>query len=207
MASPLDQWIRTLSKGTLAALVIGIGILFIIFSDPPRTVCDSQLDAVKKQQASFLFPDQMDKKDPKGTSFKALYTYCKNSPGPGACYELFAKLRLLVRDLNSVPNECTSSLAGESAIQMALWMPIKLMVESAWGTKPPEGLVEKLCWLDSSDIGLFCNLSSWIVRIYGQPAWEGYRESLFKDLPGAASLGRKEAWERMLLSVDCPKYM
>lgn len=205
MASSLDRWLSTLSRGTLATLAIGGGILFIVLSDPPRNQCDAQFDYVKQQQAGFLFASE-DKSVAKGVSYKQLKEYCEKSPGPGACYEFFGKLRIMIRDLQTIPDECAGRAGGINEIKEAVWGAAKFMVNSAWGEKPPDNYMERFGWLDQADVALYCSLNAQIVRMYGQGAWDSYRETLFSELPGAKDLPRKEAWPRMLLSEDCRRY-
>ncbi|MGE0764580.1 MAG: hypothetical protein AB7N80_14995 [Bdellovibrionales bacterium] len=206
MASQLDRWLATLSRGTLATLAISAGILFIIFSDPPHTVCQAQLNFLRDQQKGFLFADPGNKKLARGASFQQMAEYCQRGDGPGACYELFAKMRVLVRDLQSVPAECASQAAAIDEVKAALWGTAKFMTKTAWGKVPPVAYQDKFGWLDVADIALFCGLKAQIIRFYGESDWDSYREGLFRDLPGAKDLQRKNAWEKMILSEDCRRY-
>ena len=54
----MDRWLASLSRGALATLVIGGGILFIILSDPPVGVCDTQKNVFKENMTPFLFLDK-----------------------------------------------------------------------------------------------------------------------------------------------------
>ena len=195
-----------MSRGTLATVAIAAGILFIIFSDPPQTLCQSQLNFLKEQQKGFLFAAGAKEKAVRGGNFQQMAQYCQRGDGPGACYEVFAKMRVVVRDLASVPEECTGAVADIPEIKQALWGTVQYMSKAAWGKVPPAGYLEKLGWLDQADVALFCGLKTQIIRFYGNSAWDNYRETLFTDLPGAKALQRKEAWEKMLISEDCRRY-
>lgn len=206
MASKLDQILSTLSRGTLATLAIGAGILFIIFSDPPQSLCQSQVNFLKEQQKGFLFAAGPKERSSHGGNFQQMAAYCLKGDGPGACYEVFAKMRVVVRDLKSVPEECSSQIGDMPEVKQALWGTVRYMTNAAWGKVPPASYVDKLAWLDQADVALFCGLRAQITRFYGESSWDQYRESLFTELPGAKSLQRKDAWQKMLLSEDCRRY-
>jgi len=206
MASALDRWLATLSRGTIAVLTIGGGIIFIVLSDPPHTVCDSQMELLRQQQKGFLFEDPKDKKAKLLPSFASMLDYCEKGNGPGACYELFGKMRKVSQDIASVPTECGAKAGAIKEVKSALWGTVDFMVKAAWGTKPPAAAMEKFGWLDAADIALFCSLQTEIIRIYGQASWDSYRESLFHELPGAKDLPRKSAWEKLILSEPCNRY-
>lgn len=206
MASQLDRWLSTLSRGTIAIIAIGGGILFIIFSNPPRTVCHSQIEFLQEQQKAFLFPETDEATLAKTPGFVKMFEYCERGGGPGACYELFQKMRTLSQDLVAVPDECAARAAKLSEVEEALKKTIHLMVKAAWGVKPPESYMDKFGWLDVADVSLFCGLKNQIIRLYGESTWDAYRERLFHELPGAKDLPRKTAWEKLLLSEDCRRY-
>lgn len=205
MSSALDRWISTLSRGSLAALAIGVGIIVIIASDPPQTVCDTQISHFKEVQAKFLFPE-LAKKNYTGASFKQLFSYCEKGNSPGACFEFFNQLRNLLRDLDTLSQECVSQVALVEEVEKALWTGAKFMTKAAWGAQAPLSVSDKNGWLDNSDIALFCQIKSHIEVYYGSSDWESYREKLFVELPGAKNLPRKDTWERILLSTDCRRF-
>lgn len=200
-----DQWLKSLSKTTLAALAIGLGIGFILLSDPPHTVCDSQLEVFRKSQAGVLFPPT-DQKAIKTSQIERGVTDCKATNAPGGCYRLFLDLRKLLSDLGSVPEECRGSVSDITEVRKAIWNNLDLLIRIAWGAKPPQTYLDKYNWLDPADLSLFCSLKRAAELYYGDSAWVDFRERYFSDLPGSADLPRTQAWELMLLSVNCSQY-
>lgn len=207
----MDKWLSAIPKGLLAFGAIGIGTLFIIFSDPPHTLCDTQLEVLRKSQEGFLTPDPS-LKIATTPLFQKLMTQCKISNSPGGCYEYFMQMKQLLEDIKDVPDECapvvpSGNLTNSDAIQPALFQTLKLLVQLAWGEKPPETYHEKFGWLDTADLSLFCDLRRTVQELYGRQPWEQFQESMFRELPGAANMTRKQAWEVMLLSVNCDRYL
>jgi hypothetical protein len=201
----LDQFFKSLSKTTLAALAIGGGIFLIILMDPPHTLCDAQMDVFKKNQQGFLYVNPKNKSE-KTTRAEKFLNQCKLSNNPGGCYEYFVQMRGLLRDAQTVPEECTSTLAGQRAFREAIYEATTLLVQVAWGEKPPTSYFEKFGWLNAADISLFCNLKSTFNLMYGKSEWEQFQEKLMASYPGVETLDRKATWEMSLLSVNCAEY-
>lgn len=196
----------SLPRMLLVGILLGGGTLLVVFLNPPYTVCDSQIEVFKASQIGFLYVNPKDKMI-KTTQYELLTERCKQTNSPGGCYELFLKLKQLLNDLDRVPRECASDVTGLAEVQKALWKQMKLMVELAWGSKPPGSFNEKLGWLDPADLALYCRLKRSLEEFYGIEEFTGFRERMFKDLAGVAGIQRNQAWEMMLLSTNCSKYL
>lgn len=194
-----------LPKGLIAFLAIAAGMAFIILSEPPHTICDSQLEVFRAAQKSFLFLDPK-KKTMKTTKFNELRDHCKLTNNPGGCYELFQEMKIMLRDLDAVPSDCAEVVGQVPEVKNALWKTTELMVELGWGEKPPSTYYQKFGWLDKSDISLFCQLKSRINRVYGEQAWISFRERMFTSLPKAKELSRNQVWDMSILSENCARY-
>lgn len=206
----MDKWLAAIPKPLLATLAIVGGILFIVFSDPPKTLCDTQLEVLRKSQEGFLTPDK-NSKIQTTPGFQKFITQCKIANSPGGCYEFFMKMKVLLEDLKDVPDECmpevsSGDVLNSDAVQPAIFQTLTLMMQLAWGEKPPETYHEKFGWLDTADMTLFCDLKRTAQKTYGREAWEPFQERMFRELPGAADLSRKAAWDAMLLSMNCNRY-
>ena len=200
----LDNFIAKFPKGLVATVVIGLGILFIILNDPPKTICDAEEEVFRKNHRSFLAPN------PRSNSGKSDFdekkALCLNSNSPGGCYEFFTQVRELMGSIEGTSIECRNQIANISAVQNAFWQTASLFVEIAWGSRPPETVYEKVGWLDYADINLFCRLQSKIQEIYGIESWQKFQETMFQKLPEIQTLPREKSWNLMLLSVRCNQY-
>lgn len=201
----MDKWLAQFSKNTLAVCAIAGGIIFIILSDPPRSVCDAQVESIKESQKLFLYLDPK-KQAIKTTKYQAQRDRCKATNNPGGCYELFQSIRTLLQDFSAVSSECGGAIGGMTEVNRALWETVELLVKLAWGEKPPASYNEKFSWLDAADINLFCKLKARITYVYGEPAWNNFRERMMTELPGAKDLSRNQVWEMTLLSENCARY-
>lgn len=202
----MGNWFNGFSKNALAFLAIAAGIIFIIATSPPHTVCDSQIEVIKDSQKHFLYKDPPKSKVIKTTEYQALFERCKASNDPGGCYELFQKIKILLDDLTTLSQECASAGGSIDEVKKALWESIDLIVRLAWGEKPPPAYNAKFNWLDKADVTLFCNLKAKIGYVFGESAYDSFRERLMKDLPGAKDLTRQQVWEMSLFSENCSRY-
>jgi hypothetical protein len=201
----LDRYLALIPKTTLAFLAIVGGILFIVFSDPPRTVCDAQIEVFKNAQKRFLYKDPKSKQI-QTTKYEKLIDHCRMTNTGGGCYELFQEVKIFLHDLGAVPTKCNSAIGGVSEVHKVLWDVTDLMVRIAWGDKPPEGYYAKFKWLDTADISLFCSLKSEVINVYGDAQWTAFREKMMTDLPGAKDLPRTQVWEMSIFSENCARY-
>jgi hypothetical protein len=201
----VDKLFAIFPKNVLAFLLIAGGILFIVLSQPPHSVCDSQMEVVNRNQLHFLFKDPKSKAI-KTTKYETLRDHCKLTNNPGGCYELFQELKTMVYDLRTLSSECSAAISGTSEYKRALWDSAEMMVRLAWGEKPPSSYSSKLGWLEVADVSLFCRMRELLVAFYGDSAWESFRERLMKDLPGARELNRNQVWELSLFSENCARY-
>lgn len=126
---------------------------------------------------------------------------------PGGCYELFSLMKSFLQDLSTVTQECGSAVGGVKEFNRALWETADLMVRLAWGDAPPSAYHAKFAWLDTADIALYCKLKNRIQIIYGEQAWNSFREKLMtKELPGAKDVPRNQVWDMSIFSENCARY-
>lgn len=201
----MDRFLAGIPKTTLAFLAIVGGIIFIIMADPPKSVCDAQIEVIKASQKKFLYKP-VKSKFIKTTKFEDRLEFCKTTNNPGGCYELFQDMKMFLHDLDNVPKDCSSAVGGISEFKKAMWDSMTLMVQLAWGDKPPTAYNAKFAWLDTADITLYCHLKNKLQNIYGESAWDNYREKMMKELPGAKELPRNTVWDMTIFSENCARY-
>ena len=202
----MGNWLNRFSKNMLAFLAIAAGMVFIIATQPPHSICDTQIETIKEAQKKFLYKDPPKSKVVKTTLYETLRDRCKNSNNPGGCYELFQKIKALLDDLTTLPMECASAAGSVPEVQRALMETIELMVRMAWGNKAPGAYEAKFGWLDKADVSLFCGLRSRIGYVFGDSTYDRLRERLMLDLPGSKDMTRQQVWEMSLFSENCARY-
>lgn len=201
----MDQLLANIPKNLLVALVIAGTLFFVILSDPPHTVCKSQIEVLNKNQARFLYKDPKSKIQ-KVTKYERLRDHCKMTNTPGGCYELFQEVKMLLQDLSAMPENCGGTAGSIPEVKRVLWETAELLVELAWGSAPPSAYSAKFGWLEASDLSLFCRLKTRIVGAFGESSWTSFRERMMTELPGAKDLPRNQVWDMTIFSENCSRY-
>jgi len=195
--------VASLPARVVAIGAIILGFLFFLINDPPKTVCDVQLEIFQKEQEKFLYPSKSGARKPE---IDKDFEVCRLGAGPGGCFELFRKLKKLAVDLENIPRQCAGAASGRGEIQKGVWGSLRLMVMLAWGEKPPLTYVQRHGWLDTSDVALFCKLKAQAVEFFGRDAWVRFREGATSALPGVEALPKDQVWQRSLISTTCENY-
>jgi hypothetical protein len=208
----------------LVFLVLAAGIAFIFLIQKPHTVCDSQLTVLKESQAGQVFPRQLKGGAVRPAIYPRVVENCKIGNSPGACFEMMVLLKKLSRDLHGSPKECMVPFGEVAEIKKALYEGTRLMVQLAWGDKPPERTV-KFGWMESSDVALYCKLRETMTLMYGESGWDQFRLTTYQKLPGEPqiikdgvcmncdqikmadkALTAEDIWVRSLFSVRCEAF-
>lgn len=171
-------------------------------SDPPRTLCDAQVEVFNERTALFL------KKDPKKpykkeSRYQEVLKQCGFTKSAGGCFDLFNGLRSVMKEIKTVSPDCTSDLGSESDLKKAIWETLDLMVKLAWGEKPPMAPSLRNGIFDGADVSFFCDLKQVAVYLYGEGQWNQFVEKNLKALPGWETLDRNDIWSRSIMSVSC----
>lgn len=193
------QWLSAIPKGLFVAIILIGGVTLILLANPPHTVCDSQIQIFHKSIGDILFQD----KKYQIPKILQLEDECRGTNSPGGCYELFHALRALRRALSDVPEQCYAKVGNLPEVKRALHKDLQLMIQLAWGGKPPATIYDRNSWLDYSDLSLFCGLKSDFTKIYGEDNWQEFFEQTRATLPGANQFAEDEALRRTIIYNDC----
>ena len=203
----MKQFLLSLPKATIVFLALAVGTLLIVASDPPKTICDAQKEKVTEELAPILAPAKLDGLKSSITKYQRLMTHCQSTNSPGGCFELFAQVRKVLAIVASSDQSCQSEIGSISSLKKSLWQTSELMVRIAWGTEPPKSYYEKMGWLQYADMNLFCQVKKKLVMLYGDRSWQEFQERMMGALPGVDKVGRKKAWNRMIISLDCRNFL
>ncbi len=205
----MNNILKSLSRGTLAFICIALGILVIVYMDPPHTLCNSEKTQLLESQNKFLEPDPALKKAFKKAKspHNRLYTSCKESENSGGCLEYFLHVKKFVSDFEVTSLECRKNIFRDKKVKNVFSQSLKLMLNLAWGKAPPTEYQKKYSWFDQADIYLFCKIKDLTQKSSSESAWENQREALLQQLPGAENLSRDQLWKSSLLSTSCKSFL
>jgi hypothetical protein len=197
----MDELLRRAPKMLVAIGAIVLGYILIIAFNPPRTICDEQLDVFRQTQKSFLFSNS--KKMTK-TVAEEMFELCKSSNEPGGCFDLFLNLRNMVDSLERMPKNCHATVGEEPMVKKWILKSLTLFAQIAWGESTAGVYISrKHSWLDAADFRLYCRLRLLSTKYYGDDSFQAFRESVMTDLPGADKMSREQRWSRSIFSSPC----
>lgn len=197
----MDELLRRAPKLLVAIGAIVLGYLMIIAFNPPRTVCDEQLDVFRQTQKAFLYSSSQKMKR---TVADELFELCKSSNEPGGCFDFFLNLRNMVDSLERMPKNCHSTVGEDDLVKKWLLKSLTLLAQIAWGESTAGVYISrKHSWLDASDFRLYCRLKTLSTKYYGDDSFQAFRESVMTDLPGADKMSREQRWSRSIFSSPC----
>ncbi len=192
--------IYTIPRLLLGFIIIIIALVLLYYSDPPKTLCHIQMEAIQKTLVKGFYMN--DRAGSFGKSISAAFQFCLNSNSPGGCDDMFSRLHFFEKQVRTLPEECGSSKTS-LPIKRGLEKALRLFAKISWGGSPPKHIFKKTSWLDSSDIGLYCRMKRQYLRLYGEEAWKTFTWSMILTLPKAETLTKKEIWKKSLFAQIC----
>ncbi len=188
-------------------MVLTTAIVFIVAQDPPHTLCRTQIENFKLRQKGKIYknPNIKTRKKP---LMEIVIMKCREGNSPGNCYELFSKTKDFIRDFKTVSLSCRDSLSSLSKVRSTLFEIYRLMIQLAWGDgSSKKDHYDKMNWLSSADVSLFCAVKENIVTFYGPATLLNLERKVFKKLPGTKRMSENRIRELALVSQDCAIYL
>lgn len=201
----MDQLLNSIPRFLLVLGLIALGFFFIINQNPPKTVCDTQLEVFREIQAAFLYGSSENGK-PRPAQFLELHQTCLNQNSPGGCYDFFEKLKKLAVDLGNISRECSVRVTDEEQVRNALFRSLKLMTQIAWGEREPKTMYAKYSWFDASEISIFCDVKKVTKRTLAPEDFLNWKNQIQNGLPGADQVEKETLDRKSLFSTPCDAY-
>ncbi len=215
----MENFLNQIPKPLLALFAVVGVTFFIYFSQPPRTICDTERETFEESLKGELYPERVSKKQGvRPAEISKARDYCKLGNSSGGCYEYFNLLRQIVRSMDLLSPECTNVLAEASQVQSALKEGLSLMVQLAWGDQPPADQNQN--WFRSADYAVFCKVREQLKKIMVEDELADFYNAIFSGLPGpkpkdefspkikaAQTMPSNEIYKKSILSLRCESYM
>ena len=192
-------------KYAIAAIAILAAIALFFIANPPHTACDSQVEAFfQSQEKLFIEPVIAQNKTP--SQLSRLQSLCKIANSPGGCYEYFIALRKLLVDMHTISSSCSSTIGQNDKMKLVIVESMTLMIELAWGARPPSSEEVRLGWFNAYDLTLFCDLKDKMFEYFGENEWRTLFEKISKSLPGSQTMDSKKVWPLTIMAINCQSY-
>ncbi len=191
--------LKNMPRPLLVLLVLSGAALFIMLGDPPKDVCDAQLEVFLSAQAGRL-------NSLKGR-VNSLWTrtakYCQETKTLGGCAEFHDAVRAALRDIQNAPMECVPRLVSQDWVQKTLIDSMVLMVQMAWSEGVPELGPSVYGWMGMTELALFCNLKYHVQKVMLDEEWEAFVRKTISKLPRSSEVSFEDGYIRSLFSVRC----
>jgi hypothetical protein len=212
----MDQFFASIPKFVVGPLVVILVIVYLVYDDPPKTVCDLQIEIFQKENEKYIYGHTK-----KNVRFSPQYqkelSLCQQQNSPGACFDWMQGIQRTVHSSRNIPDECSAEkmsflrklkqYTGASDILSPFkqWLTVSLYTFSqiSWN----EGVVVRqglYGWLDNEDILRYCQVKNEYIRLFGKEAYTQLQNSLHAQLIKLKKKPAKEVWERTILSYRCP---
>lgn len=221
----MENFFKSLPKPVLAIIAIVVVLIFLMLNDPPHTVCDVQKENFKEDLKGLVFQTVSKDKDKHKLPpiIVRAQESCQLGNSAGSCFEYFSILKKMARGISNYSSECRNDLASIPEVEKGLKEGVILMAKMAWGSRPPDPGLNRVGWMQESELVLFCQLMSVYNLSFGSEAWAELRIKTFNELPGEpslkganpnvsegpkamATLSEKEIWSRSIFSIRCESY-
>lgn len=221
--SQLDDLLLKLPKSTTALIVLLAGIVFIVLSNPPHSICDTEREGVLESLKGPLFATK-DKKRTLPALLNRTKSACETGVSSGACFEYFGVLKKIAKAVKSASGECQTEIFETPEIKMSLEKGIELMALMAWGEKAPETQANRTGWFNEGELIEFCQLKDAYIAAAGEEAWVEFRKNVYKKYPlvsktvadpdsekastieapkAITTMGEIEIYSKSLFSIQC----
>jgi hypothetical protein len=220
----MEKFFATLPKPILILGVLLSGVIVLFVLNPPHSVCDTVVDTFRESLKGVIYPRKEDKRTFPPKILQA-QEVCEQGVTTGACFDYFAILKLVAKQISKAPKECAPNLYEISEVKKVIDIGIEKMILMAWGEQPPEPGPTRFGWFQEAEIALFCLLRGTLERSLGEEGVTAFRRKIFAKLPGSLPIVGKdptqlaiagdlavskfteeEIWARSLFSVRCDNY-
>lgn len=198
----MDAWLNSLPKPVLVAGALILAMILVKIMRPGHTACDAQKVLFRERMVGVLFPDA--KKDYATLRLKKDLDQCAGTRDAGGCLDFLATIKGIAGEMDSLSKVCGGAKSDPNEAAEAVKQSTDLFVEVAWGDKAPEAYIDRVGWLDDSQVLLFCRLKKMRIEMFGASEWESFKTEKLKTLPGAKETeSAEESFKLSLFSVPC----
>lgn len=191
--------LNKIPRHILVIIVLGAGALLIFLGDPPKDICDTQVDVFFQSQKG----NMTSLKGAVSGFWKRSAKYCSEAKTLGGCAEFHSSVKNILRDIDITSYECIPRLLEQEGLLSTLQNSMSLMVKLAWGEAPPELGPSVYGWMSMQELGIYCRLKLYLERALGEEKWEVFARGVIKKLPQSDQLSFQESFDRSLFSVRC----
>ncbi|AZZ35885.1 hypothetical protein CIK05_03440 [Bdellovibrio sp. qaytius] len=214
-------------------IVLAAALGFIISQNPLSDGCEVEITNFGREVRGVLTGYKTAKKTIQYAQLNYARELCKDGNSQGSCEDYFKAVKRVADATRVVSPKCFIKLKEEyKDLTNALATGIKIMALAAWGEKPPEGLGQRMGWLNEGEIYGFCRAKNGLVQLTSLEEYKALRASVYREFPDrwpdklpmekraemprpralqsvtnvTGSLKESDVYERSLFSLRCDLY-
>lgn len=179
----MNDLLAKIPKPVLVALVLVVGLVFIVLNDPLKDECEVQAKKFDRNTKGLLFSTKVKNKI-QFAKLPGLKDICRQGNSLGACSDYLEGLRQVANELKFMNDNCKVKYAQENeGFLSQISSALQVMALVAWGERPPTGPAERAGWLAEPDIKSFCNLKKTFILLAGEEGYVSIRNSVYTMYP------------------------
>lgn len=183
----MGSFLSRFPKLLIAVVAISLSAAFIIYQNPPHTVCEIQMDDFKTSMQGIIVPKVIQGKSAPPV-FNSARDACRYGNSMGACADYIQLTMRIAREVRKLNSECLPVFAELKNFRAIFEQFLGVLVFSAWGSKAPEENAERFGWLNEAHLAVFCRIKDLFVELYGKPALDTLTNDVMKGLPGTSEV-------------------
>lgn len=225
--------VAKMPRPLLVFLVLAGALGFIISQNPLSDGCEVEVSNFDRDVAGIMTSVKNSKKLKQYPQIYYASEQCKEGNSQGSCEDYFKAIKRVADATRVVSPKCYPKLKEQfKDLPNTLAMGIKVMALAAWGEKPPEGIGQRMGWLNEGDIYGFCRAKNGLVQLTSLEEYKTLRASTYREFPDrwpenlllekraeiprprallsttnvTGSLKETDVYERSLFSLRCDLY-
>ncbi len=176
--------LNNIPKPLLVISVFVLGIAFIVYTNRPHSICDTQLENFKELEKGYLYPLSIKNAGTRAPIYDRAFASCRDGQGSaGACLEYFKILSKMIADLDPIASTCGEFFGENGVIRKSLIEGMRTLILIAWGEELPDKEAKVSGRLDTTELSLFCNLRATWLKYLNKESFESFKDSVVAELP------------------------
>lgn len=210
------------SKFLPFVVIIVVTALFFL-SDPPHSICSTQIESYKKSLKGkiYAYKDQKNIVPPK---IKRAVDDCRQGKSSGSCIDYFDLINTMMINQNQVEGQCLQELFSEKDVQDTLKKFFTIASLLAWGDEVPKE--SKTNWFSDSNTLVFCKVKKAFEEQLSKEDYEALVGSILASFPfeklsfdysetseeyqknkAILKMDKAEVFNKSILSLRCERYI
>ncbi|MCB0368318.1 MAG: hypothetical protein KDD45_02490 [Bdellovibrionales bacterium] len=217
----MPKWINLNSK-YLPFVIIFLGSLFFFWSDPPHSICSTEILSYKRSLKGAVYAYQ-DKKNIIPATITSAMATCRSGKSSGSCISYFDIINSMIINTNQVETSCLPELYADPNVMKYLKNFFLISSALAWGDEVPKE--SQTNWFSESNLLVFCKVKKSLKEYLPEEEYEGLVNTALSSFPykilsfeykedsveyqnnkAILKMNKQDVYNKSILSLRCERY-